>query len=166
MTDTSKSFDREVELTLAEMRGHLRAAEREEAARRAAPAGRAALSRMEVDLAITERSWSRLPPLTSNRHGVLARLEIWVKRALKRATHWLTWEQVNFNAAVNHSLRATHETLSGHERQLAELRAQVELLAARAEELESLKAELERARRAAGDGDPEARRVPPREQGL
>jgi hypothetical protein len=146
------TFDAEVDLTLAEMRSHLRAAERAWPARERAARGRAALAKMEVDLAITERSWSRLPPLTSNRHGFLARVELWVKRALKRATHWLTWEQVNFNAAVNHSLRATHETLSAHERELADLRAQVERLAARAEEAEGLKEELESLRRAASPG--------------
>lgn len=140
-------FKAEVDSTLAEMRQHLRAAGRVQAAP-GPRAGRGALARMEVDLAITERSWSRLPPLTSNRHGFVARVELWVKRALKRATHWLTWEQVNFNAAVNHSLRATHETMTGHERQLAELRAEVDQLAARAEEFESLRAEVERLRRA------------------
>ncbi|MCA1615620.1 MAG: hypothetical protein LC800_16270 [Acidobacteria bacterium] len=142
-------FEAEVDSTLAEMRQHLRAAGREQLAP-GARAGRGALARMEVDLAITERSWSRLPPLTSSRRGWVARVELWVKRALKRATHWLTWEQVNFNAAVNHSLRATHDTLIGHERQLAELRAQVEQLSARAEEFESLKPEIERLRRASG----------------
>jgi hypothetical protein len=145
------NFDAEVDLTLAEMRRHLRAAERTRPADARAP-GRAALSKMEVDLAITERSWSRLPPLTTNRRGFVARVELWVKRALKRATHWLTWEQVNFNAAVNHSLRATLETLTAHERQLADLCAQVEQLAARDEEVESLKRELERLRRAASPG--------------
>ncbi len=140
-------FEADVNSTLAEMRQHLRAAGRESAAP-GPRTGRGALARMEVDLAITERSWSRVPPLTSNRQGWLARVELWVKRALKRATHWLTWEQVNFNAAVNHSLRATHETLMAYERQLAELRAQVEHLTTRAEEFEILKAEIERLRRA------------------
>lgn len=143
------SFETEVELTLTELRQHLRAAGREEAAPEPR-AGRGALARMEVDLAITERSWSRLPPLTSSRQGLAARLELWVKRVLKRATHWLTWEQVNFNAAVNHSLRAAHETMTGHELQLAEMRARIEQLAARAEEFESLKTEIESLRRAAG----------------
>lgn len=143
------NFEAEVDSTLAEMRQHLRAAGREQAGP-GPRTGRGALARMEVDLAITERSWSRLPPLTSNRQGWLARVELWVKRALKRATHWLTWEQVNFNAAVNHLLRATHETVTGHERQLAELRSQVEQLTARAEEFESLMPEIERLRRATG----------------
>ena len=144
------SFVSVVELTLTELRQHLRAAAgREQAAQEPRP-GRGALARMEVDLAITERSWSRLPPLTSNRQGLAARVELWVKRALKRATHWLTWEQVNFNAAVNHSLRAAHETMTEHERQLAEMRAQIEQLSARAEEFESLKSEIESLRRATG----------------
>ena len=140
-------FEADVNSTLVEMRQQLRAAAREQVAPEPRT-GRGALARMEVDLAITERSWSRVPPLTSNRQGWLGRVELWVKRALKRATHWLTWEQVNFNAAVNHSLRATHETLIAYERQLAELRAQVEHLTTRAEEFESLKPEIERLRRA------------------
>ena len=142
-------FETEVDSTLAEMRQHLRAAEHAPAARTVHPP-RGALSRMEADLSDAERSWNRLPPILSNRRGLAARVELWIKRAIKRATHWLTWEQVNFNSAVNRLLHAMHETLWGHERQLTELRAQIELLTARAEELESLKPEIERLRRTAG----------------
>ena len=62
-------------------------------------------------LTTTARAWDQLPPLISNRSGILARLELWVKRRLKTATHWFTWEQVNFNAAVHHALRDTLEAL-------------------------------------------------------
>ena len=44
-----------------------------------------ALARMEANLSTTERTWSRLPPLVSNRAGWLAGLELWVKRLVKRA---------------------------------------------------------------------------------
>ena len=71
-----------------------------------------ALARIESYLTTTSRAWERLPPLISNRSGGIARLELWVKRQIKRATHWFTWEQINFNAAVHHSLRETLQTLS------------------------------------------------------
>ena len=63
------------------------------------------LSLIESYLTTTARAWDRLPPLVSNRSGLIARVELWLKRQLKRATHWYTWEQVNFNAAVHHALR-------------------------------------------------------------
>ncbi|HEX8291657.1 MAG TPA: hypothetical protein VF570_07885, partial [Pyrinomonadaceae bacterium] len=63
-----------------------------------------ALARMDANLATTARAWSRLPPLLSYRRGAAARFEIWVKRLVKRAAHWFTWEQVNFNSAVHHAL--------------------------------------------------------------
>src|SRR5712691_7752419 len=55
-------------------------------------------------LTTTARAWDRLPPVVSNRSGVAARLELWLKRHLKRATRWYAWEQINFNAAVHHAL--------------------------------------------------------------
>ena len=144
------NFETEVDSTLAEMRQHLRAAEGPRGARPVPPPRRGALSQLEAELSVTERTWNRLPPILSNRRGLVARVELWIKRAIKRATRWLTWEQVNFNSAVNRSLRATHVALSDHERQLAELRAQLEQLSARAEEFESLRREIESLRRASG----------------
>ncbi|HEV7798949.1 MAG TPA: hypothetical protein VGO73_12365 [Pyrinomonadaceae bacterium] len=76
-------------------------------------------------LTTTARAWDRLPPLVSNRSGTIARLELWLKRNLKRATRWYAWEQVNFNAAVHHSLRDLLSLLSTHEQELTELRAQL-----------------------------------------
>src|SRR4051812_36445324 len=58
-----------------------------------------ALARLQANLATTERAWSRLPPLLSYRRGLAARVELWLKRQIKRAAHWFTWEQVNFNSA-------------------------------------------------------------------
>jgi hypothetical protein len=76
-------------------------------------------------LTTTARAWDRLPPLVSNRSGTLARLELWLKRQLKRATRWFTWEQVNFNASVHHALRDLLSIFSAHEQQLANLRRQI-----------------------------------------
>jgi hypothetical protein len=76
-------------------------------------------------LTTTARSWDRLPPLVSNRSGLAARLELWLKRRLRARTRWFTWEQVNFNAAVHHALRDMLQLLSVYEQELARLRARI-----------------------------------------
>jgi hypothetical protein len=88
-------------------------------------------------LTTTARAWDRLPPVVSNRSGVAARLELWIKRHLKRATRWYSWEQVNFNAAVHHALRDMLPVLAAYERELGKLHAQLdEEAAARQTEME------------------------------
>lgn len=69
-------------------------------------------------LATIARTWDRLPPLMSNRRGATARLELWIKARIKRALRWITWEQVNFNAAVHHTLQETIESLVAYEQRL------------------------------------------------
>lgn len=76
-------------------------------------------------LTTTARAWDRLPPLVSNRSGLAARLELWLKRHVKRATRWYAWEQVNFNAAVHQALRDILVLLSAYEQELRKLRAQI-----------------------------------------
>lgn len=77
-------------------------------------------------LTTTARTWDRLPPVVSNRSGLLARLELWLKRRLRSATRWFTWEQVNFNAAVHHALRDMLPLLAAYEQELGKLRAQLD----------------------------------------
>lgn len=84
------------------------------------------LALIDSYLTTTARAWDRLPPVVSNRSGTLARIELWLKRHLKRATRWYAWEQVNFNAAVHHALRETLQALSTHEQALAKLRSEME----------------------------------------
>lgn len=96
------------------------------------------LARIESYLTTTARAWDRLPPLVSNRSGTTARLELWFKRHLKRATRWYAWEQVNFNAAVHHALRDIVQLFSAYEKKLANQREQ--LLA----ESEARQAEVQR----------------------
>lgn len=150
--------DIEVENTLREIRERVRATalEKPPVPRAAAPVaaahgngteatttGAAAiaadeLTRLEANLATVERTWNRLPPLLSNRQGWVARLELWIKRKIKRATHWYTWEQVNFNAAVFSSLRemssalrevsSSLAALSVHEHRLAEMESAIAAL--------------------------------------
>jgi len=95
-----------------------------------------AIESLRANLAVIERSRNKLPPVTSYRKGWLARLELSVKRLLKRITHWFTWEQVNFNAATSNSLEDVLVVLASHEEVLAEMRAQLEKLASVATELQ------------------------------
>jgi hypothetical protein len=87
-----------------------------------------ALARLQANLATTERAWSRLPPLLSYRRGLAARVELWLKRQIKRAAHWFTWEQVNFNSAVHHALTDVRDSLGTHERSLAQVRSELAAL--------------------------------------
>ena len=146
--------DAEVESVLAEIRQQLRAAAGAGREAQAPDRRRLALAQLEADLSVTARAWNRLPAITSDRRGAAARLELWVKRQLRRATNWLTWEQINFNAAVNDALRLVHGLLAEREAEQAELRARVEALAADLEELRALRAEAEAPRASARTGDP------------
>ena len=82
------------------------------------------LNRLSAHLTTTTRAWDRLPPLCSNRTGLTARLELWIKARLKRLSRWFTWEQVNFNAAAHHALSDTLEALRSHEQELMKIRAE------------------------------------------
>lgn len=86
-------------------------------------------------LEVTETTRDRLPPLTTYRSGLLARLELWIKRQLKRGTHWYTYEQVNFNSAVHASLLDIQNVLSRYEQQIASLESQMVQMEARLREL-------------------------------
>jgi hypothetical protein len=111
-----------------------------------APASEA-LARMDANLATTARAWSRLPPLLSYRRGAAARFEIWVKGLVKRALHWFTWEQVNFNAAVHHALGDARAVLAAQEQALArtreEFQGELRVLRADAEADRARDAELQ-----------------------
>jgi len=110
------------------------------------------LSLIESYLTTTARAWDRLPPVVSNRSGFSASLELWLKRQLKRATHWFTWEQVNFNASVHQALRDLLPVLLAQEQELRKLRAQIAQAEARGnEELHNLRTEFEAHRRATED---------------
>jgi hypothetical protein len=102
---------------------------------RSTPAGKNGYA----SLAVMSRAWDRLPPVVSNRTGSVARLELWVKRKLKRASRWFTWEQVNFNAATYQTLVELVESLNAWERQLTETRERLE---AQREDLKNQQSEL------------------------
>jgi hypothetical protein len=71
-----------------------------------------------ASLSVLDRAWDRLPPLVSKRTGTPAKFELWIKSTLKLALRWLTWEQVNFNAATRQTFVEVIETLAAHEHQL------------------------------------------------
>jgi hypothetical protein len=121
------------------------------------PAGTSgeALARLDANLATTARAWSRLPPLLTYRSGFAARLELWLKRLVKRAAHWFTWEQVNFNSAVHHALGDVRAVLGEVRAALGDVRAALAAEEqARARTREELLAELR-----AGRAEAEAERA-------
>jgi hypothetical protein len=82
------------------------------------------LQRLNQSLTIASRAADRLPPVFSNRQGARARFEIWIKSKSKPLTRWFTWEQVNFNRAVNDALSDIVEVLKSQSQELSGLRAQ------------------------------------------
>ncbi|HVQ37385.1 MAG TPA: hypothetical protein VMS31_07630 [Pyrinomonadaceae bacterium] len=101
------------------------------------------LARLETSLTITGRSHDQLPPVTTYRTGLPARLELWIKRQLKRVTHWYTWEQVNFNSAADRALNNTLAVLQANEQRLAFLQNELDASLISQASLESRLAELE-----------------------
>src|SRR2546425_1013712 len=83
------------------------------------------LARLKAHLTTTSRAWDRLPPLFSNRSGIAARFELWIKARLKSLSRWFTWEQVNFNSAAHHGLSDALGALRVHEEQLIKLQAEL-----------------------------------------
>lgn len=75
-------------------------------------------------LVTLSRAWDRLPPVVSNRSGLSARIELWIKRHLKRATRWYSWEQINFNATVHHSIRDILQVLTTYQQEFERLQSQ------------------------------------------
>jgi predicted transcriptional regulator len=93
------------------------------------------LKELRSALEVTESTRDRLPPLTTYRSGLLARLELWIKRQLKRRTDWYMYEQVNFNSAVHASLTNILNILSRYEQQMTSIESQMAQLEARLNEL-------------------------------
>jgi hypothetical protein len=97
-----------------------------------------ALQRLRTHLAIAGRAADRLPPVFSSRQGARARLELWIKNKSKPLTRWFTWEQVNFNRAVNDALGDLVDILRGEAQELAALRGWQSQLA---QEMQAVRAE-------------------------
>ena len=97
-------------------------------------------------LVVLARAWDRLPPVVTNRTGTVASLELWLKRKLQRALRWITWEQVNFNAATHQTFLELIQSLNATQRQLNTMDQRLlslsEKLKNNREELESNREEL------------------------
>jgi hypothetical protein len=98
-----------------------------------------------MSLTITQRSYDQLPPVTTYRRGLISQIELWIKRQLKRATHWYTLEQINFNSAVNASLTDTLAMLTTTERRLVNLELELASTLASNARLEARVIDLESA---------------------
>jgi hypothetical protein len=92
----------------------------------AAADAREAVERLEANLSAVARARDQLPPLTTRRRGLAARLELWLKRRLKRATHWYTFGQISFNSSVHDALHNVLVALAAHEKHLAATRNRLE----------------------------------------
>lgn len=101
------------------------------------------LGRLKTSLTITGRTHDQLPPITTYRRGRLAGAELWIKRLLKRATHWYTWEQTNFNASVHSALTNTLTLFQAHEQRLSSLQNELDTNLASKSVLEAQLAELQ-----------------------
>jgi len=127
----------DVEKTLREIRDRVRVQLRQQSLSPTTPASTAeqsgangpAIESIKANLSVVERARTRLPPITSYRKGLVAKVELWIKRLLRRASHWFTWEQVNFNSATSNSLKDVLGVLSSHEEVLMELQSQLEKIA-------------------------------------
>lgn len=93
------------------------------------------MSKIRDCLVITERAQNQLPPVTSYRHSFAARSEIWLKNFIRKATHWFTWEQVNFNSATHEALKQIHAALAQMEQKQFDLEAETTQLKTRLEKL-------------------------------
>jgi len=127
----------------------------------------AELARISGYLTTTARAWDRLPPVISNRGGAMSRVELWFKSRAKSLARWFTWEQVNFNAAVHHTIRDTLDALSHQQAAIASLRAELQdkaqSLAELSDRVHALQAEF-RIEQAALRMESEARRADHQDQ--
>src|SRR6476646_3714757 len=86
-------------------------------------------------LQVAESTRDGLPPLTTYRRGLLASLELWVKRQLKRGTHWYVYQQLDFNSAIHDSLLDVLNVLSRYEQQIASIESRMTGLESRLHEV-------------------------------
>jgi hypothetical protein len=84
----------------------------------------AELSRLRANVIAAKCAHDQLPPLTTYRRGLAARLELWIKRRIKRASHWFTWGQTNFNTSTLRACENILAILTHIESDLSNLRSE------------------------------------------
>lgn len=77
--------------------------------------------RIQTYLAVTDRTRADLPPVRTYRSGTPARIELWIKRQIRRATRWFTIDQVNFNTAAHDILTELYEMQARQEQIISAL---------------------------------------------
>jgi hypothetical protein len=85
----------------------------------------AELDRLRANLLVARRAQDQLPPVKTYRQGLIARFELWIKRQLKGATRWFTWEQTNFNIATSASLDGILKLLAQLDNNIKDLRREI-----------------------------------------
>lgn len=85
----------------------------------------AELDRLRANLLVARRAQDQLPPVKTYRQGLIARCELWIKRRLKGATRWFTWEQTNFNIATSASLDGILKLLAQLDNNIKDLRREI-----------------------------------------
>jgi len=83
------------------------------------------IGRLRESLIVAGGARDELPPVTSYRAGLVGRAERWLKFRLKKATHWFTWGQVNFNTATCQALEQVASVLIAQQEEIARLAAAV-----------------------------------------
>lgn len=94
--------------------------------------------RIQTYLATTDRLRGNLPPITTYRSGMTAKIELRIKSLIKRAMRWIVFDQVNFNSTVHEILGELHLLQIRQEEMLSEFRRTVELEASRREKQQSV----------------------------
>jgi hypothetical protein len=83
--------------------------------------GDASAARILTFLKTTEQLRGSLPPVRSYRGGVKAKIEVWIKGKVRRATKWFFFDQVNFNSTVHQLLAELNDLQLRHRNMLEDL---------------------------------------------
>lgn len=83
--------------------------------------------RIQTYLKATDQLRGSLPPVRSYRGGAKAKIELWIKQKIKRATKWFFFDQVNFNSTVHELLSELHAAQVRQQQLFSEFQRVVEL---------------------------------------
>lgn len=94
--------------------------------------------RINTYLATTDQLRRSLPPVRSDRSGAVAKIELWIKSRIERATRWFVYDQVNFNSAIHQVLCELREVQIKQEKVLSALQSSTQLATRRMEREQKL----------------------------
>src|SRR3954453_18604370 len=94
--------------------------------------------RIKAYLAATDRLRSSLPPVTTYRRGGMAKVELWFKGKIKRASRWFVFDQLSFNSTVHQILCELREGQIRQEKILSALESSTQLECSREEQRQNV----------------------------